>query len=99
MENNVTEIMENATEAIVETTPVEPIACEADSARSASAVIKTLVIGGVIVGAYLLTKKDKIKAKITERRIKWLEKHDYTVIKNEDIVDETHEGCEVEIAD
>lgn len=99
MKNNVTEIMENVTDAVVENNPVTPIACEAEAANTASAVIKTLVIGGVLVGAFLLTKKDKIAAKLTKKRIKWLEKHGYTVVRNEDIIDETQEGCDVEVAD
>lgn len=99
MENNVTEIMENVTEAVAENNTVTPIACEAECSRVSGAVIKTLVIGGVLVGAFLLTKKDKIAAKITKKRIKWLEKRGYTVVKDEDIVDETTEGCDVEVAD
>lgn len=99
MENNVTEIMENVTEAIVENDTVMPDVQEVADVRGEHAWVKPLLIAGVLVGAYVVVRRDKIKAKITEKRIKWLEKHGYTVIKNEDIIDETQEGCEVEIAD
>ena len=99
MENNVTEIMENATEAIVENTNTMPDICESGDACGKNAWIKPVVIATVLVGAYVAVKHKKIQAYTTQKRIKWLEKHGYTVLKNEDIIDETTEGCEVEVAD
>lgn len=99
MENNVTEIMENATEAIVENTNVVSDVQEVADVRGEHAWVKPVVVVAVLVGAYAVAKRKKIQAWSTQKRIEWLVKHGYTVVKNEDIVDETTEGCEVEVAD
>ena len=99
MENEAMEIMENVTEAIVENDTVTPIPCEAADANLASKVIRTVIFGAVIGATLLLVKKDEIKKRRIERNIEKLEKAGYTVIRNEDIVDETQEGCDVEVAD
>lgn len=99
MENEAMEIMENVTEAIVEHDTVEPIPCEAPDANLASKVIRTVIFGAVIGGTLLLVKKDEIKKRKLERRIKKVEKAGYTVIRNEDIVDETQEVCVEEVDD
>lgn len=98
MEENVMNIMENATDAITEDTTV-PATQSAKMVGGNNAVIRTLVIGGALVGAILLVKRNQIKAKITDGRIKWLEKRGYTVVKNEEIVDETIEVYDEDIAD
>lgn len=99
MENNVTEIMENVTEAIVENDAVMPSVQEVADVQSGNAWIKPLIVAGAIVCAVAVVKRDKIAAKITAKRIKWLEKHGYTVIKNEDIVDETIDNCDEDVVD
>lgn len=101
MENEAMEIMENVTEAIVENTTIDVPAAtnEVQMVGGKNPAIRFIVVGAVLVGAYCLVKKDQIKEKITNNRIKKLEKAGYTVVKNEDIVDETQEGCDVEVAD
>lgn len=99
MENEAMEIMENVTEAIVENDTVTPIPCESADANLASKVIRTIIFGAVIGGTLLLVKKDEIKKRKLERNIKKVEKAGYTVIRNEDIVDETGDVCIEEVAD
>ena len=98
MEKNVMNIVENATDVIVEDTTV-PATQDAKMCGGNNAMVRTLVIGGALVGAILLAKRNKIKAKITEGRIKWLEKRGYTVLKNENIVEEIVEPYDEDIAD
>jgi hypothetical protein len=94
MENEAMEIMENVADAIVEDNTMSmPVEGEATGANIGTTLVRTFIIGGVLVGAYLVVKKDEIKKKITNHRIKKLVKAGYTVVKNEDIVDETIENC------
>lgn len=99
MENEAMEIMENVTEAIVENNTVTPIPCEAPEANLAIKVIRTATFVAVVGVTLLLVKKDEIKKRKLERRIKKLEKAGYTVIRTEAIVDETQEVCVEEVAD
>ena len=102
MKNEAMEIMENVvTEAIVEDAAVEPMAAtnEVQTVGGNNPVIRGIVIGGVILAAFLWTRKDKIEESITNHRIKKLEKAGYTVIRNEDIVIENCEVCDEEVAD
>lgn len=99
MENEAMEIMENVTEAIVENDTITPMPCEAPEARLGTAIIRGVIFGGVILGTLLLVKKDELKERRTERRIKKLEKAGYTVIRTESIIDETQEVCVEEVAD
>lgn len=99
MENEAMEIMENVTEAIVENDTVRPIPCESADASLASKVIRTVILGAVIGVTLVLVKKDEIKERNTQRSIKKLTKKGYTVIRNEDLVDEACDDCEVETDD
>ena len=101
MENEAMEIMENVADAIVEENTVSmPIEGEATGANIGTTLVRTFVVGGVLLGAYLVVKRDKIKEKITNHRIKLLTKAGYTVVKNDGIaIDETCEDCVEEIVE
>lgn len=86
MENEAMEIMENVADAIVEeNTVTEPACSEATGANVVTTLVKATVIGGMLLGAYLLVKRDEVKEKMTKRRIKKLEKAGYVVSKYDDI--------------
>lgn len=101
MENEAMEIMENVADAIVEenNTVTMPVEGEATGANILTTLVRVGLIGGALLGAYLIVKKDEIKKKNLNRRIKKLEKAGYVVLKANEIVDETCEDCVEEVAD
>lgn len=113
MENEAMEIMENVTEAIVEEATAEMPTVPTEDVPTAGGnipVVRVAVWGAVLAGAFLLLKKDELKAHAEHRKalrkerktakyINQLEKDGYTVIRNEDIVDESIEVCVEEDVD
>ena len=88
MENMNNEIIETTE---IETTDVDYVDVNYDESGEGNGNLGKVVFGLVIAGgaaavAVAVKNKDKIKAKLTERRIAKLEKQGYVVVSEEDVI-------------
>lgn len=95
--NEAMNMMENATEAVVDTTAeVTPIDCQSTGGSKIATVMKIVVPVGLVIGAVVLANKRKIAEKIDARQAKRLAKRGYIVTRCEDELADVdfHDECD-----
>lgn len=96
--NEVMNMMENATDVVVDTTAeVTPIDCQSTGSGKVATAVKIVVLGGVVIGAIAaLVNKRKIAEKIDARQAKRLAKRGYIITRCEDEFTDVdfHDECD-----